>query len=74
MGNKVKVSSDTWESSQVKEIMAHFPGRNVFSSEWIDQFTATTINRMSLEASKAALLSAKPGLKQHFFIPELTKF
>lgn len=65
MGNKGKVSSDTWENSQLKEIMAHFPGSNVFSSEWTDQFTATTINRMRLEASKVALLSANPGLKQH---------
>lgn len=62
MGNRVKVSSDSWENSELKEIMAHFPGRKVFSFEWIDQFTATTINRMRLEANKVALLSAKPCL------------
>lgn len=51
-GNRVEVSSDTWGNSHLKEVMAHFPGKNMFSFKKIDQFSATTTNGMGLNANK----------------------
>lgn len=61
------------EFSELKEIMAHFPGRKVFQFKWIDQLIATIFKGMPSEANKVALLHGKPCLFSTTFFSYLTK-